>query len=155
MFKLVPLRPLRQVRKLGHSASSQDAFDQFFDSFFNDDTLSSLSKLQVTSNSFLVDIGEDDDKYVVVAELAGFAKQDVAVEYRDKQLVIAAQRSVVADDESLKCIRRERCYGQFRRSFYVDNIDPDRIVANFDNGILHITLYKAAAMGAAQQIKID
>ena len=39
-------------------------------------------------------------------------------------------------------IRRERRFGSFRRSFYVDDIDQEKIKAKFDNGILRIRLPK-------------
>ena len=37
-------------------------------------------------------------------------------------------------------VRRERHYGEFKRSFYIDNTDENKIDASFNNGILKITI---------------
>jgi len=39
-------------------------------------------------------------------------------------------------------VRRERHYGEFKRSFYIDNADENKIDASFNNGILKITIAK-------------
>ncbi len=155
MFKLEPMRSIRQVRKLRNSANSEAVLDQFFDSFFNDDVFAPFNRLSCQAGGFLVDVLDAGDKYVVEAELAGFDKENVKLEYRDQQLTIIARRDDAARDSAVNYIRKERCYGEFKRSFYVDNIDPDRINANFDNGILRITLYKEPLKNDSRQISID
>ncbi len=152
MFKLVPVRSLRQAKKLQNSSNVDAVFDQFFNSFFNDDVFVSFDKLNAVS-SFLVDVLDDGDKYIVEAELPGIAKEDVKLEYHDQHLTITAKRPQLSLDSNY--IRRERCAGELKRSFYIDNILPDEINANFDNGILTVTLHKAPLKNDLRQIKID
>ncbi len=152
MFKLVPIRSLRQPRKLQNSLNVDAVFDQFFNSFFNDDVFVSFDKINAVS-SFLVDVLDGGDKYVVEAELPGVAKEDVKLEYQDQYLTITARRPEVSLDSNY--IRRERCGGELKRSFYIDNIVPDKINANFANGILTVTLQKAPLKNDLRQITID
>ncbi len=152
MFKLEPFRPFR---KLHNSTNSQDVFDQFFDSFFNDNMFAPFDLLNAKLTSFLVDVIDDGDKYIVEAELHGFSKDDVSVEYRDQRLSIIARRVVDESVKEVNYIRRERACGKFKRNFYVDNIDPDRINANFENGILKVILYKNPLKDDSRQIIIE
>ncbi len=154
MFKLVPIRPLRQVRKLRESDSSDKIFDQFFDSFFNDEIFASLNKLDRNINGFLVDVLDDGDKYVIEAELPGFEKENVKVEYRDQHLTIVARRAEVSEDKCNHYIRKERSCGEFKRSFFVDNINPDKTEASFENGILKVFLQKEPLKSNLKQIVI-
>jgi len=39
-------------------------------------------------------------------------------------------------------VRRERDYGEFKRSFYIDNADENKIDDSFNNGVLKITIAK-------------
>ncbi len=153
MFKLVPIRPLRQVRKMRDSSNTEDVFNQFFNSFFNEDVFVSFDKLNGGITSFLVDVLDDGDKYIVEAELPGFAKENVKLEYRDQHLTITAKRSETSADSNY--IRKERCSGEFKRSFYIDNIAPDKINANFENGILRVTLQKEPLKNDLREITID
>ncbi len=153
MFKLVPIRPLRQTRKLRNSSNAEDVFDQFFNSFFNDDVFVSFDKLNSGISSFLVDVLDDGDKYIVEAELPGFDKENVKLEYHDQHLTIVAKRPEASVDSNY--IRKERCGGEFKRSFYVDNIVPDKINANFENGILRVTLHKEPLKNDLREITID
>ncbi len=155
MFKLEPFRPVREVRKVNVSSNSQDVFDQFFDSFFNDNMFEPFNKMNGKLTSFLVDVIDDGDKYIVEAELPGFEKENVKVEYRDQHLSIIASRVTKDTENKANYIRRERSWGEFKRNFYVDNIDPDRINANFENGVLQVTLHKQPLKNDSRQIKIE
>jgi HSP20 family protein len=152
MFKLVPVRP---VRKLSSNARSEDIFDQFFDSFFNDDVFTPFNKIDKRVSGFMVDVLDDGDKYVIEADLPGFSKENVKVEYNDQHLSILAKREDVNEDKKDNYIRRERYTGEFRRSFFVDNIDPDQILASFDQGILTVTLKKKPLSNNSREIIID
>ncbi|PID80326.1 MAG: heat-shock protein [Clostridiales bacterium] len=154
MFKLVPIRPLRQVRKYRDSANSEAILDQFFDSFFNEEVFTSLSKLDRNINGFLVDVLDDGDKYIIEAELPGFEKENVKVEYRDQHLTIIARRAEESEEKCQHYIRKERSCGEFKRSFFVDNINPDKTDASFENGILKVFLQKVPLKNNSKQIVI-
>jgi HSP20 family protein len=51
-------------------------------------------------------------------------------------------------------VRRERHYGEFKRSFYVDNVNENEIDASFKDGVLRIVLPKMSK-GQERKRKID
>lgn len=152
MFKLIPVRPMR---KTSTAVKSEDIFDQFFDSFFNEDAYSSLNKLEKRLSGFSVDVRDDGSEYVIEADLPGFEKENVKIAYTDQQLTISAKREDDHTDKKDNYIRRERYCGEFMRNFFVDNIDPDNITANFSNGVLRVTLAKNPIKNNTREILID
>jgi len=90
------------------------------------------------------DIRETADEYILEAEMPGYDKQDIEVEWQDGQLIIKAHRQQSVDENERDYVRRERSYGEVSRSFWVDNIQPERINAEYRDGILRIVLPKAS-----------
>jgi HSP20 family protein len=91
---------------------------------------------------FRTDVKEKDDKYIIDAELTGMDKEDINVEMDDNYLTITANNEHYEEEEKEGYIRRERRKGNYRRSFYIENIKEDGVEAEYDNGILEITLPK-------------
>jgi HSP20 family protein len=90
-----------------------------------------------------VDLAELDDCYLLLVELPGMARSDVAIEYADPVLTIRGTRPA----ESC-CPERyqqlERGQGQFSRSFrFAVPIAPDAIQAEFADGVLTVTIPKS------------
>ena len=131
MFDLIPRR--RNENRM--TEKSEDPFDALWDSFFNN--VMDRSKL-----GFRTDVKEKDDKYVIDAELPGMDKDDITVEMDDNYLTIAANNEEYNEAEEEGYIRRERRRGSYCRSFYIENIKEDEIEAEYNNGILEITLPK-------------
>lgn len=115
-----------------------DNFNNFIDSFFNTDYFPEA----LNNGQMKVDIKEKDNKYLLEAELPGANKDDITVELRDDMLTISVERNEQIEEEKENYIRRERRYGSQSRSFYVENINAEDIKANFENGILSISLPK-------------
>lgn len=90
------------------------------------------------------DIYEKDGIYTLEMDIPGFSKEDVNIEIDDNDyLVITASKSSdKVDEDDKNYIRRERSYGKYQRSFYIGGIDKERIEANFENGILAISMPK-------------
>ena len=90
-----------------------------------------------------VDVLEDEDKYVLKADLPGVDKKDVKIEYKNGVLTISGEKKSEDEEKKEKYYRRERCYGSFRRSFNVgDGIDTGKIKADYKDGILSLSLPK-------------
>ncbi len=123
-MNLVPRSPFHDVEK-------------FFDQFFKDQPES-----KSVAFSPRVDIKRDKKKYLVEAELPGVDEKDIKVELDDNVLSINASLETEKDEtEDGKVIRKERHFGQFHRSFYIDDqIEKENIKANFKNGLLKITV---------------
>ena len=97
------------------------------------------------THSFRTDIKETETAYWVEAELPGFTKDDISVELEGNCLTIRAKREERKDEKEGKnrFIRKERRYGEYIRSFYVDDIQEDGIKAKLENGILTLEIPKA------------
>ncbi|MBU5315390.1 Hsp20/alpha crystallin family protein [Clostridium bornimense] len=132
MFGLIPFNTNSIDNK-------RDGFGNLLSDFFNDDFFTPFYK---EANAFKADIKETENEYLVEAELPGVKKEDISLEYKDNNLTISAKRDEFINEEKDNYIRRERHYGNFSRSFYVDNINKDDILAKFENGELKIVLPK-------------
>ena len=97
---------------------------------------------------FRTDVRENDKEYILDAELPGFSKEDIGIEIKNGYLTIKAERKSDSEekDEKNNYIRRERCYGSFSRSFDLEGIDSENISASYKDGILSLTLPKAAPL---------
>ena len=93
------------------------------------------------------DVRETDSGYELDIDLPGFKKDEVKLDLKDGYLTISAAKRLDRDekDKQGRYIRQERYAGQCSRSFYVgDSIQPADVHAKFEDGILKLTLPKAA-----------
>ena len=93
------------------------------------------------------DVRETDSGYELDIDLPGFKKDEVKLDLKDGYLTISAVKGLDRDekDKQGRYIRQERYAGQCSRSFYVgDSIQPADVHAKFEDGILKLTLPKAA-----------
>ena len=90
-----------------------------------------------------VDIYEDEEEYVLKADLPGVAKEDVQVTLVEGVLTINAQAKAEESPDKAHWLRRERRYGHYVRSIQLGGaIDGDNISASLKNGVLELTLPK-------------
>ena len=112
--------------------------DGVFDDFFTPVRGDEMSKMRC-------DIYEKDGIYTMEMDIPGFNREDVKIEIDDNDyLTITAEKNSETNDEDSdkNYVRKERSYGKYQRSFYVGDIDKDKIDAKFENGILKITMPK-------------
>lgn len=95
-----------------------------------------------TNSGMKVDIKETDNAYELEAELAGFDKKDININYSDGYLTISAKKEASKDENEDNYIRKERSSCSLQRSFYLENADKETASAEFDKGVLKITLPK-------------
>jgi HSP20 family protein len=81
-------------------------------------------------------------EYVLEAELPGFDKKDISVELKNNYLTISASRDCEKEENEKNFKRRERCFGEFSRSFYAKGVKQEDIKAKYDNGVLVVSLPK-------------
>ncbi|GGJ25169.1 Hsp20/alpha crystallin family protein [Paenibacillus hunanensis] len=134
MFDLVPFGKRRE-----------DAFGQLMKSFgdaFNDDF---FAPLKSSTLSFKTDIRETEQAYHVEAELPGFTKENINIDYAAPYLTIKAvhqEENNTEDTEKGHFVRKERRYGEYVRRFYVEDIDADAIDASLKDGLLKLEIPK-------------
>lgn len=143
MFGLIPFRRKNQNNSLS------DLFPTI-DEFFSDDFFAPSQR------KFKCDIRETKKDYKIDAELPGFEKGDIDINYENNYLTIRAVREEETKVEEENFIRQERHHGEFLRHFYIDNIDETKIKAKFKNGVLQITLPKLEKeINKANRIEIE
>jgi HSP20 family protein len=86
------------------------------------------------------DLFRDADQYVLSADLPGIDPASVDVDLDGQLLTIRAERPVPTQGE-VKWLANERPYGGYLRQFTLgDGVDPDRIAANYEHGVLSIII---------------
>lgn len=91
------------------------------------------------------DLYENDEAYVLEMELPGFGREDIELTVERNVLSVSGQRSVEEEREDVTFHLRERGITRFSRSFALPRaMDGDAVEARFDNGVLTVTLPKAA-----------
>src|SRR5216117_3221743 len=92
----------------------------------------------------LVDIFEEPDVIRLVAEVPGVKPEDVKITVESNLLTIKGTKEQIAEEKAEKVHRYERTYGAFERTFRLSaSIDPNKIKATYNLGVLTITLPKA------------
>ena len=100
-----------------------------------------------SKNLMKTDVRETEDSYELDVDLPGFKKDEVTVDLQDGYLTISAAKGLDKDasDKKGKFLRQERYAGSMSRSFYVgDDVESADISAKFEDGILKISVPKAA-----------
>jgi HSP20 family protein len=89
-----------------------------------------------------VDIFENKDALLILADLPGVVKDDLAIHFDKGHLTLEGRlREFAADEEPF----------DYRRTFVVpQGIDAEKISANLQNGVLRLTLPKPAALKPRQ-----
>ena len=98
-----------------------------------------------------VDVLENEDAYLLFAELPGVRRDDIQLQVRDRRLELSGRRSALG--ENLSFLRLERSYGPFRRTFDLGApVDVDGIAAAFEAGVLRVHIPKRKAGGVEVEI---
>ncbi len=92
--------------------------------------------------SIRADIKENDQEYIVEADLPGVNKEEIRVEFKEDILTISAQKQKDLQEDKENYVRRERRRGKMSRSFYVPHIHKEGITADYQDGVLKIVLPK-------------
>lgn len=91
-----------------------------------------------------VDIKEEKDRFVILADLPGVDPKDIEVTMENGVLTLKGERASDKEESHEGYKRVERIRGTFYRRFSLpDTADADRIEATGKNGVLEITLPKS------------
>jgi HSP20 family protein len=94
-----------------------------------------------------LDVMETTDNYMVKASIPGLNLEEVEIIFDDNALTIKGELKAEMQEEGAKYHLRERRTGTFSRSIkFPVQIESDAIEANYDNGVLTLTLPKAEAV---------
>ena len=134
--------------------SLQDRVNQLFSQTFSGAGRGTEQSL--LSPNFIppVDVYEDDHNITIQAEIPGVSEKDLDVRLENNILTISGERKLENEEKKENFHRIERHYGRFARSFTLPSaVDPDSVNAEFENGVLKVTLAKREE-ARPKQIKI-
>src|SRR6185436_16767308 len=102
-----------------------------------------------------VDILETENELVLRADLPDVKLEDIEVRVENQTLTLKGERKFEEDKDVRGYHRIERSYGTFTRSFTVPaTVDPEKVAAEFKNGVLTVKLPKKEA-AKPRQVKIE
>jgi HSP20 family protein len=149
LMNLVPWRSRsmsptnRPLTGLGDELTTfQKEMNALMSSFFNQRDLS-IPQSFSTNWYPSIDLKEQDNKYLIDADVPGINEADLDIDFHDNTLTIRGETKsdVETNDQGYVCVERSR--GTFRRDIYLDEeVDKDSIKADLKNGVLHIEMIK-------------
>ena len=118
------------------------SLDQFMDQFFNN-SITNMVGMDASYTMPSTNIIEENDKFLLELAAPGLEKSAFNVKVEKDQLIISAEKSNEAEENSENYKRREFNYTHFSRSFHLPKlINKEHIEASYENGILSIQLPK-------------
>jgi HSP20 family protein len=102
-----------------------------------------------------VDIYETENELVIKADLPEISEKDLDVRVENNMLTIHGERKFEEKVKEENYLRVERTYGSFSRSFSLPNtVDPEKIHAEYKNGVLTVEIPKRAE-SKPKQVKVN
>jgi HSP20 family protein len=133
---LIRWEPVRELNTI------QSEMNRLFNSFFEapaPDNGGSTARRWVPA----MDLVETEDDLVLRADLPGLSEDDVNIEVEDNTLTISGERKTEREERKEGYFRVERASGSFARSLTLpEGIDPEKVRASFDRGVLEIRIPK-------------
>jgi len=118
-------------------------FDRFFDEPFG---LTRIAEQRFPAFMPSVDVSETEKDIKVTAELPGMDEKDIEIRLDHDNLVISGEKKAENEEKGKNFHRVERSYGSFERIIPISSeIEPDKIEAVFQKGVLNVTLPKPAS----------
>jgi HSP20 family protein len=147
MTVLTRFEPFREFSTL------QDRMNRLFRESYNEGGRDE----SLTTSSFApaVDVYEDEHNVTLKIEVPGIDEKDIDIQLENNTLTVHGERKIEKDEKEENYRRVERQYGSFTRTFTLPpTVDGEKVSANYDKGVLKITLPKKAE-AKPKQIKVN
>jgi len=134
-------------------ATLQDRMNRLFRESFSD----AGRDESLTTSSFApaVDVYEDEHKVSLKIEVPGIDEKDIDVRVENNTLTVHGERKIEKEEKEENYRRVERQYGSFTRTFTLpQTVDTENVSADYDKGVLKISLPKKAE-AKPKQIKVN
>ncbi|GAB4317181.1 MAG: Hsp20/alpha crystallin family protein [Methanobacteriaceae archaeon] len=103
----------------------------------------------------LVDLIEEDDQYIVRAELPGYDKEDVNIELNKDLLIINAEKKREKEEKSENYLHRERAYASCQRTInFPKEVDPSKVDGKMKNGVLELKIHMREPKPEERMVKV-
>lgn len=113
--------------------------DPFFDDFFG--TRDTLESKHFGALAMKTDIRQEKNGYAMFIDMPGVKKENIELTYKDEHLTVSVTTESLEKDEegkTLPFLHRERFAGRASRSYYVGDINEDKIKAEYKDGVLKV-----------------
>ena len=91
----------------------------------------------------LVDLVEKGDRYLIVADLPGYEKNDIEIQLNKDSMMLSAQKKTEKEQQDHEYLHRERTYSSCKRIItFAEEIDPNTVEAKMNNGVLEVVTLK-------------
>ena len=114
-----------------------------FDPFRELDRVTQMVAQRAASNSVLpmpMDAYRDGDRFVVQFDIPGVDPQSIDLTAEKNVLTVRAERNW-QPKENQEIVVSERPQGQFTRQLFLgESLDPERVEATYQNGVLTLTI---------------
>jgi len=128
--------PMREVSRL------QRRLDRMFDEMMSPE----MMRGEMIGYVPPCDVSETNTHYLLSFDLPGVSKDDVRIELRDNQLMVSGERREEHEVREGTQRTQERYYGAFQRVIALPiATEPEKIEANYENGVLQIAIPKVEA----------
>jgi HSP20 family protein len=141
-------------------ADLRRAFDRVFDDvrpvrFVAGPQAAAFAAAQAQDSYFPVDLFETEDEIVLKASLPGVKPEDIDISVTGDHLTLKAESKEETESKGQNWYRRERRSGSFVRQFQLPSeVDSAKAAANFEDGVLRLTLPKAETV-KPKTIKVE
>ncbi len=146
MFGLTPFN-----KQVVRSTSERDPFRDMIDDFFKDDFFPMRS---LRYDTFKIDVREEDNAFMIDADLPGIKKEDIKIEYHDGMMTISIEHEENKNEETKTYIHRERKACSMTRTLDLGDLDESNIQAELKDGVLSIKAPKATVVQKKKHIEI-
>lgn len=130
------------MRTLNKNWNYANVLDQIFNK-----EIGSILEGDFSFTNVLVNMYEQPESYQLEFAAPGLSKEDFKIEITKEVLTVKAEKKSEQTENAPKLIRKEFNFSNFKRHFTLPkNIDVDAIKANYENGVLYVTLPKKAVV---------
>lgn len=131
MTTLVRWEPFREL------ASFQNEMSRFMNGLFDGPGRATQSWVPA------LDVWETDSEVVYAFDLPGIPEESISIEAKDDTLTVSASREKTEEASDDGFYRFERRFGTFARAVGLpQGVDPDRVSARYEHGVLEIRVPK-------------
>ncbi len=139
--------PFREFTSLQHR------MDRLFRDFYGPEGREEA--LTTTTFAPPVDVYEDEHNLTLKIEVPGIEEKDIDVRVENNTLTVTGERKIEKEEKEENYRRVERQYGSFTRTFTLpQTVDAENVSADYDKGVLKISLPKKAE-AKPKQIKVN
>jgi HSP20 family protein len=108
-------------------------------------------RLPVGAQFPVLDVIEQENDFIVTADLPGIKKEEVKITFENNVLTVSGSRTSQEVPENARLLLNELRSGDFSRSIkFRQDVDTTKVSAEMNNGILTITLPKAESVKAKE-----